>query len=252
MDPHSMVPPPTVCFFLVEEDKGVTGGALTKVNIFTRVSASRRMNRLCAEPEIISNTQDVILLMRAAIMRGECLVSVNAALFLHLIGFSYICMVSLSNLFYWIARLFPFLSIFPLLTFQMSTFFPLFLIIPLTLSPLLFASPVLLFQTFFSPHLLLKLILFLLSIPSATLLHSILPLFHPLYTLLHPSLSTASTPSISRHPMVNLFIFFSLPLSLSLFFPSLSLIRPGVFCSIYHLDKTLPQFINTLYRLTCT
>lgn len=42
--------------------------------------------------------------------------------------------------------------------------------------------------------------------------------------------------------MVNLFIFF---LSLSL-----SLIRPGVFCSIYHLDETLPQFINALYRHT--
>lgn len=30
--------------------------------------------------------------------------------------------------------------------------------------------------------------------------------------------------------------------------PFSSLIRPGVFCSIYHLDETLPQFINTLLR----
>ena len=188
------------------------------------------MNRLCAEPEIISNTQDVILLMRAAIMRGEfltdviwCLVSVNSALFLHLIVFSQICMVSLSNSpnnyhawfsfstgFHTSSLSFPsFPSRCPPFFLSSSSFPQCFLSFIC-----LFSSP--LSKFLFSPHLLLKLYFFLLYIPSATLLHSILPLFHPPYTLLHPSLSSSPTPSISRHPMVNLFIFFSLSLSLFL------------------------------------
>lgn len=82
----------------------------------------------------------------------------------------------------------------------------------------------------------------------------LLPFIHPSVISSHsfPIYHTSSLPqpllqpSLSRHSMVNLFIF-SLP------FP-LSLIRPGVFCSIYHLDETLPQFINTLHGLvyTCT
>lgn len=112
----------------------------------------------------------------------------------------------------------------------------------LSLSPL-FSLPGLLFHLFSSP-------------PPETFL---LPFIHPSVISFHSLPSTLSSfpiylpsslplpllhPSISRHPMVNLFIF-----SLSLFLSSSpSLIRPGVFCSIYHLDETLPQFINTLYR----
>lgn len=83
--------------------------------------------------------------------------------------------------------------------------------------------------------------LFLSSIPLwfPTFLPPSLP---PLYTVLHPSLSPSSTlHSQGILWLIALFSFFPSPLS------SLSLIRPGVFCSIYHLDEALPQFINTLY-----
>lgn len=117
------------------------------------------------------------------------------------------------------------LPIFPtyhFLSFQMSSFLS-FILIGLLFH--LFSTPPPFFLSSFHPSL-------------CDSLHSFLPIYR-ISSLPPPLLH----PSFSRHPMVNRFIFF---LSLSPLL-SLSLIRPGVFCSIYHLDEALPQFINTLY-----
>lgn len=88
--------------------------------------------------------------------------------------------------------------------------------------------------------------------PSVISIPSLPPSLLSLCTIFHPSLCPSSIPhSRGILWLISLFSFF---FSLSLFFLSLSLICPCVFCSIYHLDTTLLLFINTLYRLlhTCT
>lgn len=137
-----------------------------------------------------------------------------------------------------------FLPIFPILPLQMSSLFPFLL--PrhsLVALPPLFPSPGLPFHLSVCSllfHTSCKCFSFAFHLPlcdffSFPFLLSSFPIYLALslpLPLLHPSLS--------RHPLVNLFIFF---LSRSLF-PSLSLIHPNVFCSIYYLDETLPQFIT--------
>ncbi len=147
----------------------------------------------------------------------------------------------LAFVFYKISYLFcAFPSSLSFSPFQMSSLF-LFLRPHLSLVALspLFSLPGLLFHLFSSPPMKTFLLPFIH--PSVISSHSFLLFFLPIYLISFPP-QHLLRPSISRLPMVNLFIF------------SLSIIRPGVFCSIYHLDETLPQFISTHCELvhTCT
>lgn len=54
-------------------NKEVTGEALMKVNVSTRISAECKMHRLYAELEITSNTPNVLLLMRKSAVNGTFL-----------------------------------------------------------------------------------------------------------------------------------------------------------------------------------
>lgn len=55
-------------YVLVGEDKGVTAKALKKVKSFTGIIAASRLNQMCVEVEIISNSENAALLMRKATM----------------------------------------------------------------------------------------------------------------------------------------------------------------------------------------
>lgn len=198
---------------LVGQDKRVTAEVLIKVHTFSHQNKCR-LTDLCTDAHWTGD--DLQITMMVLVIRGE---TVEFTMFTLLIPFYQKTEITLK-----VPSAFSQLSL------------PLIQIIASFISKLL--------------HLITLLFPFLF--PSLAFL---LPFIHPLccFHSISPFPNSTVYSSLCPSSIVHLqgilhiisICFVSLPSSLSL---SHSLICPGVFCSIYHLDDTLPLFINTLCR----